>query len=127
MLIERKEYSDSSSLLMRLEDSIFKYCSFKNISVDGKSIDAIFLCCEMSGVDWYWGLFNGCLFVDTQFENCVFRGSNFADCRFLNCQFVNCQFEEDNFGSLCSFEGSKWFECTASGCVGLPESAFPVR
>ncbi|MFM0649868.1 pentapeptide repeat-containing protein [Paraburkholderia bryophila] len=125
MLIERSEYSDESSLAACLEGSIFRYCEFKDILLDGKSVDAVFLSCELYDVDWYWGFFNACLFVDAKFENCVFRGSNFADCRFLNCELIKCRFEEDNFGSPCSFEGTQWFGGNAEGCVGLPEYAFP--
>ncbi|WP_417071337.1 pentapeptide repeat-containing protein [Niveibacterium terrae] len=126
MLIERAEYGDEQSLLANLEGSIFRYCAFKNITLDGGSVDAVFLSCELGDLDWYWGVFNCCLFVDTRFEDCVFCGANFVDCRFLNCEFINCRFEENNLGSLCGFEGSQWFSGNAVGCTGLPEYAFPA-
>jgi len=126
MLIERTEYSDEPSLSVNLKDSIFRYCVFKNIMMEGKSVDAIFLSCKLDSLNWYWGIFNCCLFVDVRFENCVFHGSNFADCRFLNCEFIDCCFDEDNVGSPCSFEGTQWFGGNAVGCTGLPEYAFPA-
>ena len=126
MLIERMEYSDEPSLVADLDGSIFRYCLFKDIAVEGKSVDAVFLSCELNDLDWYWGLFNACLFVDTQLRNCVFRGTNFADCRFLNCKFINCRFEDDNLGSACSFEGTCWFESEVTGGGGLPDNARSV-
>ncbi len=125
MLIEQIEYRDEQSLLNQLEGSVLKSCVFKGFSVDGKNADAIFIFCELDGLDWYWGLFNNCLFVDTQFKNCVFRGSTFADCRFLNCEFTDCQFIEDNLNKPCTFEGSQWFGGKALRCIGLPAYAFP--
>lgn len=124
MLIERAEYSDELSLSTNLEGGIFRYCSFKEITLDGKSVDAVFLSCELEGLNWYWGLFNGCLFVDARIVNCTFYGTNFLNCRFLNCEFVGCRFEEDNFQSPCGFEGSQWFGGKAIGCNGLPQHAF---
>jgi len=121
MLIEGEEYRSELSLSANLEGAIFKYCSFKDIALDGKSVDAIFLSCELEKLNWYWGLFNCCLFVDTKFVNCIFQGTNFADCRFLNCEFVNCKFEKDNLHSSCSFERCQWFGGAAIESKGLPE------
>jgi len=126
VLVEHAEYHDEKSLADGLDGGIFKYCTFKDFSLDGKEVDAVFLSCEMSGLDWYWGLFNCCLFVDTKFANCVFRGTNFADSRFLNCEFINCRFEDDNMHAPCRFEGVQWFGGTAVHCKGLPDYAFPL-
>lgn len=120
MLIERAEYVDEPTLSADLEGSIFRYCKFKDIVVDGKTINSVFLACELLGMDWYWGLFNCCLFVDTRFEKCVFRGSSFADSRFLNCEFIECEFEDDSLQSPCSFDGVQWFTCVTKECTGLP-------
>ena len=54
MLIERMEYSDEPSLVADLDGSIFRYCLFKHIAVEGKSVDAVFLSCELNDLDWYW-------------------------------------------------------------------------
>ncbi len=125
-LIDHVDFVDGEKLTSYSNNgSVFKFCTLNKFSVDGQEIDATFLFCEAIGLNWYWGLFNGCVFVDTKFKDCVFQGSNFADCRFLNCEFTNCRFELDNLGSPCSFTGSKWFECNAIGCKGLPESVFP--
>lgn len=119
MLIERVTYVDESSLSEDLENSIFRYCIFRYIVVDGKNISSVFLSCELLGIDWYWGHFNCCLFVDTRFEKCVFRGSNFSGCRFLNCEFIECQFVDDSLRSPCGFDGTQWFKCVTKECVGI--------
>jgi uncharacterized protein YjbI with pentapeptide repeats len=126
MPIEYVEFSDESSLSKMLEGSVLRYCTLKNFSLDGKNVDSVFLSCSLEDLNWYWGLFNCCLFVDTKFIDCVFRGSNFADCRFLNCEFSDCRFDEDNFHSPCSFDGTQWFGGKAARCKGLPEYAFPA-
>lgn len=124
MLIERISYSEETSLSESLDGVIFRHCSFSGMAVDGKSVDAVFLSCELINMDWYWGLFNGCLFVDTRFVSCVFKGSNFADCRFVNCEFIDCRFDDDNFRAPCLFDGTQWFGGSAVGCKGLPCHAF---
>jgi len=131
MLVKSLEYrSGDEPLLLDLWDkalgeTIFKYCVFTNISIDdGKSVDATFLSCKIDKLNCYWGLFNGCLFVDTRFECCEFSGCSFAACRFLNCEFINCRFEKSNLDSPCNFDKTQWFGCKVAGCTGLPELAF---
>ena len=82
MLIEDVEYSDERSLSKNFEGKIFRHCVFEKISVEGGCIDAIFLNCEVSATNWYWGIFTHCLFVDTNFTDCAFHGTSFSKCRF---------------------------------------------
>ena len=123
MLIENMICNDELDLSNKTEGTIFRYCKFEDFKIDGKSFDAVFLLCELINLDWYWGLFNGCIFIDTRFESCEFHGTNFADCRFLNCEFEDCQFLQDNLQSGCSFTGSLWFGCKEVSCIGFPEHA----
>lgn len=125
MLIERAQYSHSLPA-EELDGSIFRYCTFTDMQLDGLNTDAVFLSCQLIGLDWYWALFNACLFVDTKFEQCTFRGASFLDCRFVDCEFIDCRFEADNFKSACSFDGSAWFRGKMVGCTGLPEQATPT-
>ena len=99
---------------------MFQDCGFECLTIDGLDVDAVFMRCALNRVDWYWGLFNGCLFVDTRFENCKFHGSHFLGCRFLNCVFENCEFGPDNMMKLCDFDDSEWYGCVAINTVGLP-------
>lgn len=119
ILIERVSYHDEASAKAVLRGSIFQYCTFDKITLDGGESDSLFVSCELNDLDWYWGLFNGCIFVDTCFKNCTFRGSNFADCRFLDCEFLNCKFEKDNMDSPCSFKGSKQIDGKVISCTGF--------
>lgn len=120
MLIERMEYLDDAVSWVSHENSIFRYCSFTSALIDGKSLDAVFLACELEDLDWYWGFFGSCLFVDTTFSRCVFRGADFSNCRFLNCDFYSCQFVTDGLGAPCLFDNATWVDCSTKDCIGLP-------
>lgn len=96
------------------DEEIFKFCEFKDFEFSAVHIDADFIQCSFEGLDWYGGLFNICNFIECRFENCVFRGSTFADCKFVQCSFKNCRFEEDNMGSPCTFDRSKFYDCTGA-------------
>jgi uncharacterized protein YjbI with pentapeptide repeats len=104
-------------------DAVFQYCDFEGLKVDGFSVDGAFLSCSLTRIDWYWGLFNGCLFVDTKFKDCQFHGAHFGGCRFLNCTFENCEFGLDNMLKPCDFGDSTWYGCSATNTVGLPSLA----
>ena len=119
MLIERAEYRDGATLAALLDgDNVFRYCDFSEFSIEGAHVDGAFLGCTFAGLDWYWGLFNCCLFVQARFSSCVFRGTSFPDCRFIDCEFVDCQFLEDNLGGSCKAEGARVFGSTVKGCKG---------
>jgi uncharacterized protein YjbI with pentapeptide repeats len=117
-LIEYAEYNNE--LLDNLENSIFRYCSFNKIQLDGGSVDAIFIACQLNELDWYWTFFNSCLFVDIHFTQCIFSGANFSECHFFNCNFINCIFQENNIGTPCYFKNSIWFNNTNTNSIGLP-------
>jgi len=120
LLIADREFTEESALAGRLDNSVFKFCTFSEFSVSGKPVDAIFFNCAFVKIDFYLTFFNICLFVDVCFENCTFRGVGFAECRFLNCKFVNCRFSEDDLGGKTTFDQSQWFACKVENCVGLP-------
>ncbi|MBN3724992.1 pentapeptide repeat-containing protein [Burkholderia sp. Ac-20379] len=107
-------------------DSVFRYCSFRNVEEYTGSIDGPLLSCRLIDLDMYWALFNGCLAVDSTFENCTFRGVAFASTRFLNCTFINCRFENDSLGKPCTFDNTQWIGGSATGCTGMPADAFPA-
>jgi len=124
MLIENRQYEDEKTLSKDLEGTVLRYCSIKDISIDGGNVDATFIGCEFQNLDWYWGLFNTSLFADVTFKNCIFRGTAFSGCRFIDCSFVGCRFMKDNLDSPCTFDDSKWFDCKVEHCEGLPSDAF---
>lgn len=115
-----QHFTDSADLEGRLEDSLFRYSSLSRFSLDGGHVTSTFLSTAFDKVDWYWGLFNVCLFVDCRFSECTFRGTSFPGCRFVDCVFADCRFGPDNLGGECLFGGAKWYGCLQSGCEGLP-------
>ena len=119
MLINREILSSPDQLADRLEDSVFRYCVFSELSYESGHIDASFLSCEFTRVEWYWGLFNVCVFVGCKFNNCIFSGTSFSDCKFVGCTFVDCRFTLDNMGSDCTFDGTVFYGCTQTNVVGL--------
>ena len=119
MLYEHAEFGDRDSITKVLDDDhVFRYCEFSSASIEGRHIDGTFIGCTFSDIDWYWGLFNCCVFVRTGFAKCVFRGSSFPDCRFIDCEFVACQFLEDNLGTGCSADGARVYGSIAKECEG---------
>ena len=105
-------------------ENCFSYCEFTRIEGEGDHVDSVFQDCRFVECDWYWALFNLSVFVGAEFKNCTFRGCSFADCAFVECEFVDCRFTVDNFGRVCSFEGSRWYACKQSNTVGI-EASFP--
>jgi len=121
MLIKNIEYVGASSFIDIVDDDVvFKFCSFTSAAVEGVSVRLTALSCTFEQLDWYWGLFSGCLFVDTKFTDCVFSGVNFMGCRFINCVFLNCQFINDNLNQPCAFLDTHWFNCVLTDSEGLP-------
>lgn len=123
VLIESISYSDEKDINKIFEDSIFRYCDFKGLELEGDCIDSVFLSCKFNELDLYWVLFNSVLCVDTVIENSVFAGVSFRDCRFLNCKFINCRFEKDNLGSPCIFDETQFIDTKFIGCSGHPIEA----
>jgi fluoroquinolone resistance protein len=119
MLIENFNYNNPSTISGVLEENVFRYCKFSTFTYEGGSIDAVFLGCDFSDVDWYWGLFVACVFIRTRFEKCIFRGSSFPDCKFVECEFIECQFLQDNLGGNCSGGGAKMYGSTTKACIGM--------
>jgi uncharacterized protein YjbI with pentapeptide repeats len=118
MLIERAEYRDQAAAAEVLEGHVFRYCQFTGFSIEGGHIDAVFIGCTFSGLDWYWGKFKECLFVETRFMKCVFRGTDFPGCKFVECQFVNCEFAADDQGKRCSADGARVYASVNKGSRG---------
>jgi len=118
VLIESVEYDDRRAVSNVLEESVFRYCEFSKFSYEGGHIDAVFLSCTFRDIEWYWGLFNACVFVGTRFVGCTFRGTSFPDCRFVECEFVECRFVADNLARECSAEGARVYGSSATSCTG---------
>jgi uncharacterized protein YjbI with pentapeptide repeats len=118
VLIEHAEYREQRTVANVLEDNIFRYCTFSGFSFEGGHIDGVFLGCTFCELDWYWGLFNCCVFVETHFTKCIFRGTSFSNCKFVDCEFVDCQFLPDNLGQACSADGSRMYGGTTKNCEG---------
>lgn len=120
MLIERSEFRDQTAVAKVIDaDNIFRYCEFAGFSYDGGHVDGVFIGCTFAGLDWYWGLFNNCLFSQTRFTKCIFRGTSFPDCCFVDCDFIECQFLGDNLsGRGCAAEGARVYGGSAKACKG---------
>jgi uncharacterized protein YjbI with pentapeptide repeats len=119
MLIDDEKFHDGRSIVNQSSEPVCRYSSFSDFSVEGGEIAGAFLNCEFSNIDWYWGIFNICVFVACRFEGCTFRGTSFPDCRFVDCEFTRCEFVQDNLGADCKFENSKWYGCSQNECEGL--------
>jgi len=119
MLIEHSKYEDAPAVAKDADgDNVFRYCEFLRFSIEGGHVDGAFIGCTFEGLDWYWGLFNCCLFVRARFTKCIFRGTSFSDCRFVDCEFLDCQFLEDNLGKGCTAEGPRVYGSTVKRCKG---------
>jgi uncharacterized protein YjbI with pentapeptide repeats len=118
MLIEHESFNpDTGPPRSRLwDDAVFRWCNFSQLALEGKVIRAALLGCELSDIDWYWGLFNTTLLAHTSFRNCVFRGSSFASCEFVQCRFDDCRFVLDNLRGPCSFEDCIVIESVFNKC-----------
>ena len=104
---------------IEMDENYFKYCVFENLSPEGKTICSDFNACSFKAVDWYWGLFTQCNFIQCQFTDCTFRGAAFPDCRFIDCAMTNCQFVKDSLDGDCSFDRTIAYNCVIKACVGF--------
>ena len=114
--IERRLFKPAS-----WEEQTFRFCRFRNVDGQGLHVISDFIDCEFESGDFYWAHFNVVVFVGVVFKNCRFRGCAFSDCRLVECRFENCEFAQDNLGSNCTFEGSRWYGCKQSSSQGLSE------
>ncbi|MBI5091571.1 MAG: pentapeptide repeat-containing protein [Candidatus Hydrogenedentes bacterium] len=122
VIVEHLEICEPEGLSAQLnEECVYRFVRFTGLSMEGGHIDAAFLTCTFTRIDWYWGIFNCAVFVECQFEDCIFLGAAFPDCKFVECSFVRCRFAKDNMGGDCSFDGAKWYGCTQTDCEGLSE------
>jgi len=116
-LIEHQEFDRRTGPASNgQDDTIFRYCNFGDLSINGSGFDGGLIDCVLRKIDWYWGLFSSTAFLRTRFDNCTFRGSSFMGCRLLECHFSGCDFLLDNLGGACSFEDCAFVECTFDRC-----------
>jgi uncharacterized protein YjbI with pentapeptide repeats len=92
-------------------EEYFKFCYFKDISIEGEHIDSDFIDCTFERLDSYWGLYNLSNFIDCIFIECCFRGCSFPDSKFINCKFEQCHFLKDNMDSECTFNRTQFINC----------------
>ena len=101
------------------DENYFKWCHFEDFSIEGKVITSVFMGCSFTNLDWYWGLFSYCNFLNCEFKNCVFRGTAFPYTKFVECTLTNCRFVKDNMAHDCEFEGAIAYGCTIDGGEGF--------
>jgi uncharacterized protein YjbI with pentapeptide repeats len=70
-------------------------------------------------IDWYWGLFSGCNFINCDFADCAFAGTRFPDSRFVDCKLVNCRFTQDDLGGDCDFSKTIAYGCSVESSLGF--------
>jgi uncharacterized protein YjbI with pentapeptide repeats len=119
MLLEHAEFHDAKSIINQQSEPVIRFSNFVDFSVEGGEVAGTFLNCGFSNIDWYWGIFNICLFVECRFEGCTFHGTAFPNCRFVDCEFIRCKFVKDNLDADCSFENCKWYGSSQNNCEGL--------
>jgi uncharacterized protein YjbI with pentapeptide repeats len=93
-------------------DGYFKFCDFEGFSIEAGLVASDFVDCSFKGIDWYWGLFSQCNFINCKFTDCTFRGCSFPGTRFVDCKIVNCKFIQDNLGGECGFSGTVAYGCS---------------
>jgi uncharacterized protein YjbI with pentapeptide repeats len=107
------------------DDDLYKFCTFENFAVEGKTVSGDFIDCTFKGMDWYWGFFSGVTFLRCHFGGCTFSGCSFTDARFVECSFEDCRFVKDNLGGDCDFAGAIAYGCDLrKGCVGFELQTF---
>ena len=121
MLFESEVFDTRFEKPASWSDHVFRYCEFSNIDTKGGDVDSVFIGCRIENCEWYWGLFNGALFLNVTFKGCVFRGTAFAGSKFIECDFIDCRFIKDNLNADCSFDDIAWYGCTQRNCPGLEQ------
>lgn len=101
------------------DENYFKFCTFENFSIEGGLVAADFNQCSFNKIDWYWGLFSSCNFIDCTFANCTFAGTNFADTRFVDCKISDCVFKKDNLGGECDLSETTSYGCSVENSQGF--------
>ena len=101
------------------ENNYFKFCDLEGLSSEGGHITSDFSSCSFKDIDWYWGLFNICNFMECRFTNCTFRGTSFPSCKFVECIFTNCQFCKDNLNTDCDFNSAIAYGCRFENTIGF--------
>ena len=117
----RSETINSDNLAeVEWDEEYFKYCDFAGFSIEGGLVASDFVGCSFSKIDWYWGLFSGCNFINCNFADCKFAGTNFPDTRFVDCKLANCEFTQDNVGGDCDFSKTTAYGCSVENSMGFP-------
>ena len=119
MEIRSETFGKGDIAKLEWDESYFKYCEFRDCAIEGQVINADFVSCSFTGIDWYWILFNVCNLIGCEFRDCVFQGCAFPDSRFVDCKFANCQFVEDNLGVPCDFTKTASYGCTLNNTKGF--------
>jgi fluoroquinolone resistance protein len=112
MQIDCKGFTAITDSPLWEDGTIFTCCTFRDLTIDGASIDGGLIQCGFQRVDWYWGLFNTAIIAHTKFEDCVFRGCSFRGVEFVDCVFERCRFTRDNLDGTCVFDDCRIVECS---------------
>lgn len=101
------------------DEGYFKFCKVEGLSIGGQQVTSGFVGCSFKNIDWYWGLFSGCNFINCNFADCVFAVTGFADSRFVDCKLVNCRFSQDQLGGDCDFSKRIEYGCSIESSLGF--------
>jgi uncharacterized protein YjbI with pentapeptide repeats len=115
-LVESEVFDAQSGPPADWGETVFRYCTFERLDIEGLSFDGALLWSTLRGLDLYWPFFNTSIVVETRFEDCTFRGASFRGCRFVATTLLRCRFELDNLGGITSFHDTSFTECTFEGC-----------
>jgi uncharacterized protein YjbI with pentapeptide repeats len=121
MLVEETRFTPQTKL-PTWGAAVFRFCEFEDLSIDGNSVDGALLWCQLTNVEWYWGLFNTAVIAQTKFNGCTFRGTSFRSCQFVACEFDRCRFVLDNLASECTFSDCSFVECSFNQCEFVLDS-----
>lgn len=122
MLVDEREYDQTTGPPPSWADAIFSCSSFRGLEIEGAGVDGALLYCALEGVDWYWGFFNTALVARSSFKNCIFRGCSFRGVDFVECKFEGCRFVKDNLDGACVFDDCRFVECVFDDCKIVPET-----
>jgi uncharacterized protein YjbI with pentapeptide repeats len=116
MLVESSEFSPGLGLPESWGDTVFRYCTFDALDIDGINFDGLMDSCTIRRSTFYWGLFNTALLHCVRFEHCIFPGTSFRGCSFVDCAFSDCAFILDNLGGSCTVDGCLIAATHFTGC-----------
>lgn len=99
-IYHQQSFRTSDEIVSKLEDSVYRYCTISVGRIEGGHVTSTFLSTSFHHVDWYWGLFNLCNFIECRFEDARFAAHRSRDA--------------DSWSAIFQSVGSSWITLEVS-------------